>query len=114
MKTKAGAISSGCAARPIAVPAPNFATSWGGRSAGLSGVQTGARQVAAVAVGNSFRVVGLGDGVSLDDLVPGDEVLLGKDHSREFAGISAGARADVVAILKDTRPDLAPFFTTAP
>jgi hypothetical protein len=37
MKTKAGAISSGCAARPIAVPAPNFATSWGGRSAGLSG-----------------------------------------------------------------------------
>ena len=44
MKTKAGAISSGRAARPIAVPAPNFAASWGGRSAGLSGVQTGARR----------------------------------------------------------------------
>jgi|SRR6266566_2312618 hypothetical protein len=41
MKTKAGAISSGCAARFSAVALPNFATCSACLSAGLSGVQTG-------------------------------------------------------------------------
>lgn len=45
----------------------------------LGRVDVGARPVAAVATGNSVRVVGLGENVSLEDLVPGDEVLLGKD-----------------------------------
>lgn len=41
MKTNAGAISSGCAARRIADVVPNFVTASAGRSAGLSGVHTG-------------------------------------------------------------------------
>jgi proteasome-associated ATPase len=45
----------------------------------LGQVDIGSRQVAAVATGKDVRVVGLGEDVTLDDLVPGDEVLLGKD-----------------------------------
>jgi len=41
MNTKAGAISSGCAARFIAVLLPKLATALPGLSAGLSGAQTG-------------------------------------------------------------------------
>ena len=46
MNTNAGAISSGCAARRIALCDPNFATSSAGRSAGLRGVQTGPGAIA--------------------------------------------------------------------
>jgi proteasome-associated ATPase len=45
----------------------------------LGCVEVGARQAAAVATGTSVRVVGLANDVSLDDLAPGDELLLGKD-----------------------------------
>jgi len=46
MNTNAGAISSGCAARPMGVCAPNCATALASLSAGFSGVRTGPGAIA--------------------------------------------------------------------
>jgi proteasome-associated ATPase len=74
----------------------------------LDRVDTGVRQVAAVALGNSVRVVGLGDDVSLDDLAPGDEVLLGKEQNVVMCKsptpmLTAGETAEFVRALPDGR-----------
>ncbi len=53
--TYAGAISSGCAGRPIGTSAPKSTISSGARSAGLSGVQTGPGETQLTRIRRSTR-----------------------------------------------------------
>jgi len=63
---------------------------------------------AAVAFGGGLRIVGLADGVALDDLVVGDEVLLGRDMNvvmckSSYPLLRSGDTAELQRVLADGR-----------
>src|SRR5712691_5664772 len=72
--------------------------------------QVGAERgpAAAVAFGGAVRIVGLADGVALDDLVVGDEVLLGRDLNvvmckSSYPLLRAGDTSELQRVLADGR-----------